>query len=67
MEVLIYTIVSVKQHNLETRAVEPDNKDPTLRQWSVSVFENILNFASSPMNRTVLFFVSMLIWSFFRI
>ena len=40
---------------------------PTLRQWSVSVFENILNLASSPMNRTVLFFVSMLIWSFFRI
>lgn len=26
-----------------------------------------MNFASSPMNLTVLFFVSMLIWSFFRI
>lgn len=40
---------------------------PTLRHCSVSVFENILNFASSPMNLTVLFFVSMLIWSFLRI
>lgn len=39
----------------------------TLRQCSVSVLENILNLASSPMNRTVLFLVSMLIWSFFRI
>lgn len=27
---------------------------------------NILNLVSSPINRTVLFFVSILIWSFFR-
>lgn len=39
----------------------------TLRQCSVSVLENILNLANSPMNLTVLFLVSMLIWSFFLI
>ena len=39
----------------------------TFRQWRVSVLQNILNLASSPMNLTVLFLVSMLIWSFFRI
>lgn len=47
----------------------PGERDasPTFRQCRVSVLENSLNFASSPINLTVLFFVSMLIWSFFRI
>lgn len=42
-------------------------RNSTFRQCSVSVLENILNLASSPMNLTVLFLVSMLIWSFLRI
>lgn len=41
------------------------NTTLTFKQWRVSFLENILNLVSSPINLTVLFFVSMLIWSFF--
>lgn len=43
-----------------------NNSALTFKQCSVSFFVNILNLVSSPIKRTVLFFVSMLIWSFFR-
>jgi len=49
------------QHIQEHRTIPT----PTFKQWRVSFLENILNLVSSPINLTVLFFVSMLIWSFF--